>query len=36
MSNISDKDTLEFIVQEYTKILKSIWYQYLQWVNITK
>ena len=33
---ILDKESLELIVQEYTRILESIWYKHSHCVNITK
>ena len=34
--NISDKNSLECIVQKYTKLLESTWFKYLCLVNITR
>jgi len=33
---IPDKESLELIVQEYTRISESIWYKHSHYVNITK
>jgi len=35
-SSIPDKESLETIVQKYTRIFKFIWYKFSQYVNITK
>jgi len=34
--NVSDKPTLESIVQSYADIVESSWILHSQWVNITK
>ena len=36
MSSIPNKNTLEAIVQEYSKIAESNWYKYSQNINIIK
>jgi len=36
ISNISSKESLKGIIQEYTKISDSIWYKFSKNVNITK
>lgn len=36
MTNISNKDNLEYIVQEYSNILETIWFKYLKYINITR
>jgi len=35
-ANISDKPTLESIVQSYADIVESSWISHSHWVNITK
>jgi len=35
-TNISNKDNLECIVQEYSKISKKIWYKHSKYISITK
>jgi len=34
--SISNKETLETIIQEYARISESIWYKFSKNVNITK
>ena len=33
---ILDKNSLELIIQEYVRILETIWYKHSQCINITK
>ena len=35
-SNILSKESLETIIQEYTRISNSIWYKFSKNINITK